>query len=426
MALTTPLGLTKLLPGESLASNQYGFTTGNIDKIDRYLRLLMTHRHNNTFVASPVPGPPDVAETTSEGRLRPGVTYYYRVAEVSEDMELESPAGPSSWVTISAGLTAPTLTNDDITSEATGGTLPPGIYQYAFTVYADFHTYDTDSPGPISVDLSPMLGDEHSVTVSLPPLPSGASGWNVYRRAPGEGEFYLLETLVGGPESFVDDGSMMPSGRILPTRNESAWNRSVTVTKPDDIAGDWVVYRSTRDDDWTASKVASMLASDDSFLDDGSPTTFEAPYDGFLDYQNPSWISHDELMHVPHIVTFTSDGPAGVGPLGEWVCPFEAASVAGLTAYLDQGVTPGSQDLMIALESWNPFTEEWEVATGVAVLAGESQGSTTSITPLGIDPMNGDRLRLNVVQVGDPVAVTVHLKIWGIAGESWAPPTALL
>ena len=426
MALTTPLGFTKLLPGEPLSANGYGFTTTNIDVIDRLIRLIMDHRHDGSYEQLSAPGAPDVDETTTEGFLRPGQTYYYRVAALDGDLGMETPAGPSSWVTISAALEAPTLSSDDVTVTTEGGSLAPGLYQYAVTVYSNYYTYDTNCPSPLTVNLSPMLGDEQIVTITLPSLPSGASGWNIYRRVPGAGPFRLVDSLVGETSEYVDDGSAVEGSRELPTRNLSGWNRSATITRPDDITGDWVIFRSTDDDDWNASRLAVVPSTDDSYLDHGDGTSFEAPYEGDSPFVNPQPISYNELSHVPHVVTFHADGASGTGALGgEWVCPFGSASVAGLTAHLDAGTTPNSDDLIAVLEVWDADDESWS-ATDVVVAIPEDASlySTSSPTPLGVDLEMGTRVRVNLTQVGDSgTGATVHLKLWAVAGESWAPPT---
>lgn len=418
MATTTTLGLTVLAHGENLSANGHAFTSKDPVTVDRLLRQLMDHRHNGgTPAEEPAPDPPTLTETDVEGYLLPDTTYYYRVAELRGDLLIESPASASTWVTTSAGLTAPVITTDDLAVVTTGGTLPPGMYQYAVTVYDTYYTLDSDCPSPVSLMLSPMDGDEQQIEITLPPLPSGADGWNIYRRSPGALTFQLIDTLVGEQVSpFVDDG-LPDQSRVLPTRNMSAWKRTVTVEKPAGITGPWVVYRSRDDTDWTGSFLANVDAVETELTDTGLANDFMAPVESFTAYWNPGLVRGDEIVETAQVVELRSSGTAATGSLGEWVCPYTTAHLVAGSAYIAAGTTPVTQSLLASVQQWNGAT--WDDLFEVEITSAAATG-TAAPDPV-VELAAGDRLRVNVTQVGDGTDqdLVVQLQLWAHPG--WAP-----
>lgn len=428
MASTTPLGLTVLAHGENTSANGHAFTSKDPLLVDRLLRQLMDHRHTGgTPAAEVAPDPPDLLELATEGSLLPGTTYYYRIAEMRGGLiPFESPASASVWVTTSAGLTAPEITAADLTVVTTGGALAPGFYQYAATVYDTFYTYDTNCPSPVSVMLSPGDGDEQQVEIDLPLLPDGADGWNIYRRVPNGLSFQLIDTLVGDPVGpFVDDGSLVESSRTLPTRDLSAWKRTVSITRPVAVTGDWVVYRSRDDADWNGTLIATVDSLTDAIDDTGLPADFLAPHESFSPYWEPQRIRGDEVVETAQVVQFSDPGTAATGPMtGEWVCPYTEARMVSLTASLAAGTSPVTQDLIFDVEKWDGVSA-WDVLFAASIDAAVDT-ETSVVSPVEA-LVAGDRLRVNVTQVGDGTDqdLTVQFHLWahpGWTAVTWDEP----
>lgn len=429
MAQTTPLGLTVIPPGGDLSANGYGLTSRDPVLVDRLLRSLMGHRHNGGVpTVEESPDPPTLANLDEVGGLLPDTTYYYRISEMRGGglVPFESPASTSTWVHTPAGLTAPVITDDDVTVSTMGGGLAPGFYQYAVTVYDTFYTLDTNCPSPVSVMLAPLDGDEQEISISLPSLPTGADGWNIYRRVPNGLTFQLLETLVGEQVSpFVDDGSIIEDSRVLPTRNLSAWKRSVTVTRPPGVTGDWVVYRSRDDSNWAGSRIAVVDSAEDSIPDTGLPSDFLTPQDSFSAYWEPGRVRGDEIVETAQVLRFFRPGAAatGVMPGGEWVCPFAEARLVGVGAHLAVGTTPTSQDLLYTVQQWDGSAWD-DVFSGV--IESDASGGDAVVDP-PVEFAQGDRVRVNVSQVGSggDVDLAVNLNIWahpGWTAVTWNEP----
>lgn len=411
---TTTLGFTKLLPSEKA---DYEFTYTNMDLLDRLLQFMMNHHHDGVEGddVSP-PSPPTITEDPTEGLLRAGTTYYYRVSVVGDD-GVESQASLSSWVTISGGIDQPDIPTVNVVT--TGGDLPSGVYQYAVTCWVDTWTKDTTAV-PITVDLASIDGDSQQVELTMPTLPSGADGYNIYRRFPGSTLFTWQATLTGTQvDPWVNDTLTDPGTyRTLPTTDLTAYRKSVEVERPSG-ATSWRIYRSTDDDVWQGSYLSDATSS--TFLDGGSGTSFGAPPPAFLPYHNPDPLVPSEIVAFPQTVAHRTAGAATVGTLLEWTNPFDPAVIAGVSVSLDAGTTPNTQDLTFDVDRWNGAT--WDTLGSFALGMADGFDSWDSSTFTDVDLAEGDQLRVNVTQVGDggDTGLYVQLNLWATpAGAGWS------
>ncbi len=70
-----------------------------------------------------------------------------------------------------------------------GGDLEDGDYDYAITFFQDAGGGETEASDVSTISLG---GGDNSAEFILPPLPTGADGWKIYRLVPGETDLYLL------------------------------------------------------------------------------------------------------------------------------------------------------------------------------------------------------------------------------------------
>lgn len=256
--LTQFFGLTKLTPSDPPSSNNYAFQLSNIDTIDRLLYKL----HNAVFVeetpiADPVEGPSLVVDT-SGGNIRAGVTVRYKFTWVDQ-YGSETAASNESFVSTPAPVSAPGAPGVQFTSS--GGSLLAGTYFYRLSAYTDVNTLETLGGSTISITIP--SGSTNSVTLTLPNLPGGADGFNVYRRGPGESNYYYIAsidmTVATPPTSYVDNGSQSPNCNRSPAQqNLTNSKNAITVTLPGATPSvpdgyTWKVYRTFSANDWNQS-----------------------------------------------------------------------------------------------------------------------------------------------------------------------------
>ena len=71
----------------------------------------------------------------------------------------------------------------------------------------------------------------NEITITMPSLPTGATGFNIYRKGPGNPRYYYLASTTGS--SYVDDGSTaLTTSRTTPNNNRTFNTNKVIVTYP--------------------------------------------------------------------------------------------------------------------------------------------------------------------------------------------------
>lgn len=230
----------------SLGEDGGKFTEADRLRIDRVLAALETHDHDGGARLADPSAAPGATLATSGGSLPGGVTYSYVVTYVDQ-YGLES--APSAEVSIATGSLLSTPATPGLNT-ASGGTLAPGLYQYALTAH--------DGSGgetPLGPVASITVSDWRTVHVHFV-LPAGASGVSVWRQGPTESYFTRIATNVS-TTPHVDDGSVAADPcacdpeNLPPSTNTSASSNKITITAP---TGDlveptqarrWRIYRTT-------------------------------------------------------------------------------------------------------------------------------------------------------------------------------------
>lgn len=429
---TTNYGLTKLDPGDDLSANGYAFIDSDRDRIDGLLALGREHDHTGASAAltNPDTGPTLTLDTGS-GNLTAGQTYRYRFTYVDQ-FGSETAASPETTVTTASPVVSPDAVS--ITSVTTGGSLSGGLYYYALTAYVDTSTRETRR-GSVAAHSMTFATTTNVVTLSLPSLPSGATGFNVYRRAPGESNYNYLASIdmsvATPPTEYDDDGSVNPNcDRNPPISNSTNSLNNVTVTLPGatpavPAGATWKIYRSQTAGVWEASdlvQVTETVSDSDptvvtSYLDVGIPTGFQTAPETTEIVGMPSKITFTNaaeiegyappgLLVIPHEITWQQKGVVTIDTfLDMWRCPFDYAEIQEVSLTLSPDYGPAIQSIIADVNyySENQATPAWTTvfttqANRPTIGIGQSQGVVA--TPDVVALTKGDLLSWDVDQDG--------------------------
>lgn len=312
---TDNFNLLALDPGDSLNAGGYGFMRDNILKIDRLLAAATSHDHTDTgtALADPTVAPTLVLTSGVDGELPAGTTVRYRYAWVDQNGS-ETAASPESTVATPAVVQKPA--GPGVTSASTGGTLLGGLYNYILSAYVTTNTNETDVGTRQSISV-PFTTATNAITLTMPTLPTGATGFNIYRRAPGEAYFAYLASETGA--SYVDTGGTTPTYSRQPqVKNLTNKTNKVNIELPVALPANatWKIYRTFVSGNWNASSLKHVTEETfvgsgiivDNFDDLGFGTGLESAPEVTQIAAVPSQIANNEVNFTwtPHTVGYTN------------------------------------------------------------------------------------------------------------------------
>lgn len=423
---TSHYGLAKLRAGESMAQNSYQFTDADRTIVDSLLYVgaeAHTHTGEAGTVASPTVAP-TLALATTSGTLPGGTRVSYKYTLVSPQ-GLESAGSPESFVATAALVTVP-ASPSLIVDATTGGFLPAGLYYYALSAYKPVQTSET--PATNIAYISVPSGTTNQVRLTYPTLPTGATGWNIYRKKPGQGDYFYLTTVAAGPTNFVDTGTIAEDcDRRRPTVNRTSGNNRVTVTLPAALPGagwTWKLYRTIVVNSYINSLLHHVVEETSegsgvivtNYIDAGGGTYSGQPPARSHLIGNPPKISFASGAEVagrlplaniqafPFEVTFVFLGPM-VAQQGTnvWICEFTRATIIGVRASLGRGYRPAGVPLVIDVNKGSgvnptPVTIFTNTSTRPTIPVGDQIGARA--TPQVISLLAGDSLTADVITAG--------------------------
>ena len=257
MASTTGFyGLQKLQAGDAISSFDYAFTNRNLDIIDRLL-----HKFDDALFSGSAPiADPTVALTaealTTGGRIPAGRTLRYKYTWVDVNGN-ETAGSPETVVTTTSPVARPS--QPSLNRQDTGGFLLAGNYFYIVSAWVDVNTAETS--GSVSANINIPSGTSNVIEITFPSLPSGADGFNIFRRGPGETQFYFLDSVdlnVATPSyTYIDDNTITVTNSRTPSPTNLTYSsNSVVVTVPDEEVPDgytWKLYRTMISGDFNSS-----------------------------------------------------------------------------------------------------------------------------------------------------------------------------
>lgn len=419
MPTTTSLGLALRSPGEQ---ETLATTAGNWELVNRLFLRLMGHRHggvNGDFAGAPLP--PVAAQTSDPGRLPAGTQIFYRSAVVHDGVE--SPASVSTFLTTSSFISPPELAPEAIEVLTSGGDLISGVFVYALTSWVGSPANETRAIAPVTVQLQSIDGNNQRVSITLPALPAGADGFNIYRRYPNSIETYQIASLTGEQEDPYIDSSgseVVAPFVVLPTTDRSGFRRTVQLTRPTDLEPDdtWRVYRSFDDALWESTYLGST--DGDTFLDTGAAPNLGAPIEGAsIPYTEPPLVGGQDIREVPVTHRFAEPGAAGTGPLGaEWVIPYDNVFLEGAVLSVDRASAPVTNPLVVKLQVW---LGSWSDLATLTLPTSDSE-VTVDLSPDEFDLGSNVRIRATVDSVdGVEQNPALEVRLWAKTA-AWAPP----
>lgn len=429
---TTNYGLTKLDPGDDLSANGYAFIDSDRDRIDSLLSLGRDHVHTgaSASLTNPDTGPSLVLDAT-QGNLTAGQTFRYRFTYVDQ-FGSETAASPEATVTTPPPIVQPGAVS--ITSAPTGGSLKGGLYYYALTAYVDTNAKETRR-GAVAAHSVTFATTTNVLTLSLPSLPAGATGFNVYRRAPGESNYNYVASVdmdvATPPTEYQDLGSVMPNcDRNPPISNSTNSQNSVTITLPGatpavPAGATWKIYRSMTAGVWESTDLAQVTETVTdldptvvvSYQDLGGTTGFQTPPEQTQVVGMPSKIIFTNaaeiegypppgVLVIPHEISWQQKGVVTIDTLLDmWRCPFDHAEIQEIRLTLSPGYAPATQSIIADVNyySSNQATPGWATVFTTqgnrpTIALGEWEGAVT--TPDVVALTKGDLLSWDVDQDG--------------------------
>lgn len=448
MAQTQRFGLTHFGLGVDGSFTQDGgkYTGRDRRVIDRILAAIEGHRHEGGARLEDPDDAPALSLDTTQGSLRAGTTYYYRVSFIDQ-YGLETAASSETAVSTFAPVVEP---GPPILNAVSGGDLAPGLYYYAFTGWSDGNETVLSSPQSI------VVSDWRTVEIAVSStLPTGTDEVSVWRQGPLESGYTRLATIPIGeddhPEEpfdelhplFVDDGSI-PSDPCPcdplnqpPTRNlTNATNAvEVEIPAPPERAFRWRIYRTRQSGVYSSASLVAEVAETDevtgelvtSHLDSGEPLLPGQPLEASQTF-TPSRI--------------LTGGSAGMGSflltspdLGVWRV---LATFSGVIETRPLGVTaPGHLPTPVLEDAEGGW---WRVSieNDGALLTSDANAEAGSSGDVRFDPGAGPDLetsdpavtwRLNVhsdgvlFTEGDPISGVDLVHLRPMLAEPPAPPT---
>lgn len=447
---TTNYDLNTLGAGERLSDDGYKILGADRLLIDRLLQLgAEGHRHSGdaTVLAAPTLGPALALGTG--GTLPAGVRAHYAYTLIDAD-GMETAASPAAFIDTPPPVAAPG--KPTLVAATTGGTLPPGTYYYLLSAYTSANTSETEA-GPAATVSVPVGTSTNAITVTMPALPAGATGWNVYRLKPGGSRFLYLRSVVPPTTSFVDDGSLAEDcDRTEPATNTTLSSNKVTVTIPAPPAGTsaWKLYRTFVAESWGSSLLTTTAGTAIlTYQDTGAATVAGAPPDSDQAVASPSKIALTNAAEIDgraplgSVSAFPVDQPFEFTGLvvvhqgtGTWVFPYPKGTIKGVRAVLGRGYTPAATpvivDVNVSPVAANPpaYASIFQLAADrPQVPVGAQWGASVVPTALA-ELVAGDAMTVDIDQAGGgatpsdyDLTVIVYVWVYGfnLVSHVWAP-----
>lgn len=416
-------------------TKRFGFTTFNAetDRLDLHdwkfgvsdrhlLDLLLLygehHAHTGVEAATSKPAAPALTTLTTGGRVPAGTTVYYKVGVVDQNGQ-EEIASEMAVAHTADQVEVPRRPELTPVLGGTGG-LIPGRYSYAVSAYTGTVEFETQ----ISQQMATLLRSTGSIIISLPALPSGADGLNIYRKGPTDRDMVLLTSVATSSiTSYEDTGAVAPDNthHLPPTANTTNMSNSVVVEPALAVpsGSTWKVYRTFVPTQWDNSLVAWVDSSLTSYTDTGHQTQRGAPALTSTATGTAPKVDLTDMVEVSGEIppgrtvsqvelTFTYEGPLSPGyPEWYWVCEYDRAHPVSMRAALGRDSTPAAQAVQVGFQQWDPDYEDWFdcFAYSADVEVGQTIGDLVVIPAYGATPYGGvfyrgDRVRMVVLQTG--------------------------
>ena len=249
MSTTQNFGFEKFGPEGRISDNNNKFSGRDRSTMDALLWTLFNHDHRDTSVDATLAGAehrPDLTVAATGGSISAGIIYYYKISYVDEYGNETEASVANSVATADPLPTPPVMT---LSYATTGGALASGVYRYAIAYYQNgIGVTRATNVASISV---PTGTSTNAVTITLNTLPTGADGWRIYRKGPGDADYFWLDVETTGP-TYEDDGTVevdctkfRPSSNTTNSTNQITLDLNSLDLPLDSRITQWRIYRSS-------------------------------------------------------------------------------------------------------------------------------------------------------------------------------------
>lgn len=436
---TDHYGLKKLGQGESLSDDSYKFVLADRDTIDLLLYIGAEGHHHvggGATVGAPTAAP-NVQLVSTSGTIPAGRRVYYKYTYLNPS-GVETTASPEVFVDTPAQVASPAAPT--LSFATTGGTLNPGNYYYVLSAYTSTPTFETPATNPELIFVSGSVAT-NAITVTLPALPTGADGFNVYRQAPGgPGYFFVGSVAMGTPVTTWTDTGFAPNcDRTRPTVNTTKQTNSVILTLPGATPSlqpgySWRIYRTLVTNDYNNSLLATVTAV--TYTDTGIPTGIGQPPSAGANVGHPEKIELTDAGEVrgqlplaavsafPFTLNFSM--PGDIFPLtgtSVWICEYPQVTIKGVRAALGRGYTAAATEVVVDVNvgaGANPtMTSIFTVTGDQPRVAVGAQVGTRVIPTADSELREGDVLTIDIDQAGGGTTPTDRDLVVSVYGYAY-------
>jgi hypothetical protein len=439
---TDHYGLSRLNVGDSFTDEGYKYTDADRATIDTGI-WLGAEGHHHIGGAGTIEEPDTAPELTLEetgGTIPGGTRVYYKYTYVSERGE-ETAASPEAFIDTPAPIEDPS--SPSLTYANTGGILQGGSYYYVLTSYVSASISESKATNPAFITI-PSTTATNVITLDLPDPAEGQTGFNVYRRKPGQAKYFFLDTIptdvATPPTTYEDDGSVEEDcDRTLPKANTTNSTNSITISMPGATPTvpegyTWKLYRTYINGAWDSSFLVHVVENiteesliiTPEYLDigissqSGSPPvttqSFGNPDPIDLELETDGMLPMGRVNAFPYVVVLSFPGTqvTGLGE-GQWPCPFEQAVLVSAIPALGPGKTPVSDDLITDIQigrgTTPVYTSVYAAQADMPTIpVGENKSETTfpgtATDPADLRLVAGDTITAEIIQAGGSATPT--------------------
>lgn len=372
-SLTTHYGLTRLGTGDKISDNDFKYGHADRDTIDQKLFLgAEGHQHTGEDISVTAPPfAPVVTLSATVGRLPAGTTIRYKYTYVDT---YGNESGPSPEATYATPLPVLEPAAPTLATSTSGGTLMSGSYYYRLSAFNA--TGETLAQNGNFITTG--TGHTNRNTLTLPSLPSGALGFNVYRLTPGGTVYHYLITLntaATPATTWIDTGAVVEDcDHNVPSTNSTNITTALLISLPGatptvPVGYTWRLYRTFISGNYTASflhwvneytQEATPTIHTPYYTDIGRATATGSPPTASTVSGSPSKINLNDgaevtgvlpaefVEYFPSTVEFSFAGALSA-QTGKfiWLNEWPEAEIVGVRAVLGVGSAPASQSVIV-------------------------------------------------------------------------------
>lgn len=439
---TRHLLLSYLGRGDKVSDDDWKVLGRDRDTIDTAIWAALKHTHIGGEQDGITPQNGLLLTLDQTQGVLPAATFIYYKYTLLDARGVESLPCAEATIRTPNAIAPPTAPTTQI--DPAGGSLLPGDYSYVLSAYKGANTLETQAVNVQRV-LLPAGSVHYRVILTLPPLPAGAEGFNLYRRSPGNNGYHHLAAIdmnvATPPTSYVDDGTVAEDcDRSLSPKNRTNAQNAIIVTLPGatptvPIGYTWKLYRATVPAHYSNSLVHHVVEETSegsgiirpNWIDVGYQTTAGQPPTEQLTIPNPDKIRLTDSLEVtgrlpmgrttfPVLIPFEFPGDVVVGlSRGVWLCEYPELTVISARVCTGRGLVSLGDvtvDVLLGDDSATPaYASLWDDPDDrPKLLAGDQNGSR--VEPDHRAVTIGESLVVDIVEIDGATPSAQYITVW--------------